>query len=283
MKKLINNILVPVDFGKPSMLALDKAVHMANHFRCGLHVLHVENSAIIPLTKDGNFFTAGKQPDKKDNQEKLAQLEDKYFKKVDAGLPCKAVMEKGNTEQVIVEYSIRNHIDFIVVGKSNRVLLGNLFQSLSINRLARKTNSAIVTVKSKPAFENIRNIVLPVGTHLPLRKIMFASYLAEKFNARIHLIALTKRFPVTRVEDTLYLYKTYQLLKEKTALSVECHTIPGANIADSTLEYAQQINADLIVVNPGKELLLSGFINRMFARFITNESRIPVMTIAPSQ
>ncbi|HVK48305.1 MAG TPA: universal stress protein, partial [Pseudobacter sp.] len=68
-----------------------------------------------------------------------------------------------------------------------------------------------------------------------------------------------------------------------TNLNIECHTIHGGNIADTTLQYATDINADLIVVNPGKEMLLSGFVNRLFARLLFNESRIPVMTVAPAR
>ena len=282
MKKVINNILVPVDFGKQSDVAIEKAVQLANHFHCGLHILHVENASFIPLAVEGNFFTNGKGNDKADAADKLSLLENRYAPMVNKGLPFQVCIEKGNTEQMIVEYAVRNHIDFIVIGKSNKTKLGDFFHRLNINRIARKTNSAVLTVKPNPALDSIRNIVLPVDAHLPVRKIMFAGYLAKIFGSKIHLIALTRQFPVPRVEDTVYLYKTYQLLKTNTNLSVECHTVPGENIAETTLEYAQQINADLIVVNPGKELLLSGFLNRLFARFITSESGIPVMTIAPS-
>jgi K+-sensing histidine kinase KdpD len=156
-------------------------------------------------------------------------------------------------------------------------------RSFNINRISKKTGCPVLTVKGTARLEAIKNIVLPVDAHLPLRKVMFASYLARHFNARIHLIALSEPGDEDNVENKVYLYKTYQLLRENTNLTVECHTVHGGNIADTTLEYARQINADLIVVNPGKEMLLSGFVNRLFARLLFNESRIPVMTVAPAR
>jgi hypothetical protein len=110
---------------------------------------------------------------------------------------------------------------------------------------------------------------------------MFASYLAKQFNSRIHLIAISNKHKKAEPDDTIYLYKAYQLLRDNTNLRIECHTVAGENLADSTLEYAQKVDADLIVVNPGKESLLPGFLNRFFTRFFFNEPGIPVMTISP--
>jgi nucleotide-binding universal stress UspA family protein len=179
------------------------------------------------------------------------------------------------------EYAIKNYIDVITVGRSGH-LPGSFFGSLSVNRLARRTQSAVLTLNDGLSLENVQNIVLPVSAHLPMRKIMLASYIARKYKAKIHLVGLSKRYPLTSVNDALYLYKTFQLLRENTNLEVEYHILHGDNIADKTLEYARGIDADLIVVNPGKELLLSGFINKLFTRFIFNESAIPVMTINPA-
>jgi len=272
MQKIINNILAPVTAGKQGELVADNALRMANHFQCGLHLLLAEGTRLHSL-----LGSLGKPVG--NSNRRLAALEEKYAPLLHQGLSLRVSACKGDIEQQVAEYAIRHFIDVIVVGKAGNSLPGSLFGSLSINRLARKTKAAVLTVDNWPALEKVQNIVLPVGEHLPIRKMMIASYFARKFNARIHLIGLSKKYPFTSVEDAMYVYKTFQLLRDNTNLEVEYHIIRGENIADKTLEYAQDIKADLIVVNPGKELLLSGFINKMFARFIFNESPIPVMTI----
>jgi K+-sensing histidine kinase KdpD len=273
MQKLINNILAPISAGRQSTIVAERAVRMANQFHCGLHLLYTENTALVP------FFTSSQEDRIGNTRKKLSALEERFGPLLEPGLPLRISYSKGDIEQKVGEYAIRNFIDVILVGRSGHGLPGSLFGSLSINRLARRTNSAVLTVNDGPALENVQNIVLPVAAHLPMREIMLASYVARQSNAKIHLIGLTKRHQLSAVNDAQYLYKTFQLLRDNTNLDVEYHMLNGENIADKTLEYARSINADLIVVNPGKELLLSGFINTIFARFIFNESPIPVMTI----
>jgi K+-sensing histidine kinase KdpD len=277
MQKLINNILAPINAGRQSTIVAERAVRMANHFHCGLHLLYTETTGLVPI------FGASQEDRTGNTRKKLSALEERFGPLLEPGLALRISYSKGDFEQNVGEYAIRNFIDVIMIGRSGHGLPGSLFGSLSINRLARRTNSAILTVNDGPALENVQNIVLPVVAHLPMRKIMLASYVARKSNAKIHLIGLTRRRHLTSVHDAQYLYKTFQLLRDNTNLDVEYHILHGENIADKTLEYARGINADLIVVNPGKELLLSGFINKVFARFIFNESPIPVMTINPAE
>jgi K+-sensing histidine kinase KdpD len=109
---------------------------------------------------------------------------------------------------------------------------------------------------------------------------MFASYLARKYDSTIHLLSITADVLDPDTSKNQYLQKAYQLLRDNTNLSIECHTMRGHNIADSTLRFAEKIKADLIVVNPGEESMLSGFFSKLFRGFLFNESRIPVMTIS---
>jgi K+-sensing histidine kinase KdpD len=272
VQKLINNTLVPIDFDSNWEPVLEQAIHMANHFQSDLHVLLIKSAILASSARKAN--------EKKRNEEITSFLTEKYAHQLDAGLSFRVSSNHGLAEQAMEEYAICHQVELIVIGRTHKTLLGGLFYSISINKLARKTKAAILTVRDTITWEHIKNIVLPVNGYLPVRKIIFATYLARMFNSRIHLIGLTKRHAAVPPEDSLYLHKTHQLLKQNTNLSIECHTMAGENIADTTLEYARQVKADLIIVNPGKELVLSGFLNRLFTRYITNESGIPVLTIA---
>ena len=103
--------------------------------------------------------------------------------------------------------------------------------------------------------------------------------MAKDSNAAIHLISLTGQHALTDLKNHAYLEKAYQLLRENTSLPIKCKTVEGENIADTTLEYARKVEADLILVN-GSESVLSGSLNRLFAKFLFNHSSIPVITVA---
>ena len=281
MNKLFNNILVPVEFSKQTSQVVSKAVMIANQFKCDLHLVFVENGGMADADKHlVEVLTEGELTD---YDVKMQELKAGFLPLLEDGLQLLTVMHKGSREQYIISYALQHAIDLIMVEKPRSILPMRFSRSFNINRISKKTGCPVLTVKGTAELEAIRNIVLPVDAHLPLRKVMFASYLAKHFNARIHLIALSEPGDEDDVEKKAYLYKTFQLLRENTNLNIECHTIHGGNIADTTLQYATEINADLIVVNPGKEMLLSGFVNRLFARLLFNESRIPVMTVAPAR
>ncbi|HVK46639.1 MAG TPA: universal stress protein, partial [Pseudobacter sp.] len=259
MNKLFNNILVPVEFSKQTSQVVSKAVMIANQFKCDLHLVFVENGGMADADKHlVEVLTEGELTD---YDVKMQELKAEFLPLLEDGLQLLTVMHKGSREQYIISYALQHAIDLIMVEKPRSILPMRFSRSFNINRISKKTGCPVLTVKGTAELEAIRNIVLPVDAHLPLRKVMFASYLAKHFNARIHLIALSEPGDEDDVEKKAYLYKTFQLLRENTNLNIECHTIHGGNIADTTLQYATDINADLIVVNPGKEMLLSGFVN----------------------
>lgn len=280
MNKLFNNILVPVGFSKDAEGAIDKAIEIANQFHCNLHLLHIEEPGLFSRTHR-KIYNWAKEDRFENSETRLYNLQNKYTYKLNPGLLIQASLRIGDTEKNIAEYTIKHEIDLVVIGKLSFYSRLNFMRTLNINRLSRKIDCPVITVKTKPSSEKWSNIVLPVNAILPIRKIMFASYLAKKFNSRIHLIAISNKHKKAETDDTIYLYKAYQLLRDNTNLRIECHTVTGENLADSTLEYAQKVDADLIVVNPGKESLLPGFLNRFFTGFFFNEPGIPVMTVSP--
>lgn len=183
-------------------------------------------------------------------------------------------LQSTKTERAIAEYAALHHVDLILAQKSPQ-LVPFFPAALDINRLAARTNCPVLSLWDL-SFNGIQNIVLPIAGYLPVRRIMLATYLARTFNAVIHLISLTGNDAAANSRSQAYLQKTYQLLKENTTLAVKCNTVEGRSIADTTLEYAKKIKADLILANPGAESLLSG---RMFPKFLFSQTSIPVMTV----
>ncbi|HEY0677399.1 MAG TPA: universal stress protein [Chitinophagaceae bacterium] len=269
MHKLFNNILVPVDNLQYSVKAVEKAVQFSKQFSCDVHLLHAIGD---PIWK----FSLSRKISEKKFQ--LHELRDQLASLLPAGCLLHASVANGSPEKSIEEYVAINRIDLVIALKQGG-MLGSLNARMNINRLAGRIGCPVLSLQSRPSFEDIRNIVLPVGDNLPLRKMMLAIYLAKQSNAAIHLITLSKN-NASSSKSQVYLEKTYQLLRENTGYAIKCSTVVGENIADTTLEYARNVEADLILVNPGSESLLSGPMNRLFSKFLFNSSSIPVLTVA---
>src|SRR5690242_13418963 len=135
MQKLFSNILAPIDPNKQSELAVSKAIFLCNKFKCNLHIICIgEPVGAVPFLKQ------------------------RYGEKLSSGLSLFITTHKGNAEQIIVEYAILHYIDLVVMGSFQKPILGNLFGTLSINRLSWKVNQPVLTLKLKEEANEINDI-----------------------------------------------------------------------------------------------------------------------------
>lgn len=270
--------MVAIDYSDKSLIAIERAIDIANHFKCHVHLVYAEPQGLVSWEhRPGN---GGADPGPDGSQSRLYELQNKYTYQLEPGLSMFASIRKGNKNKSVIEYAVRNQIDLVVIGNTGTVINQIFTRSFNVQEITRRLECPVLSVRHSKAEDKLHNIVLPICSALPIRKIMFASYLARKYNSKIHLLAMTNELSDANPDHNQYLHKAYQLLRDNTTLSIECHTMRGHNIADTTLRFAEKINADLIVVNPGEESMLSGFLNKLLKGTLFNESRIPVMTIS---
>lgn len=271
MEKLFNRILVPIALNNDSHATVTQAVEIARRLNCDLHLVHANSTSLFDFLKVTTIRK--RNAVKKVN---LSSIIENNATKLEKGKHIYSRIIKGSTSDVIPEYALAHGIDLIIMGNDVNNSAFPLFKKIDISRLSRKTNCPVLTVNNSPSAKDPRIIVIPVSETFSIRKIMIATYLAKAFDASIHLVSLSALFD----RKTSYLFKTFNLLKESTNLSVQCKPVQGNNIADSTLEYAKTINADLIVINPGQESQHSGILNRFFSNYIGAGSKIRVVTVA---
>jgi len=279
MQKLFNNILVPLRINRNTEATIAKAVQFANRMQTDLHLL-----CVLPYAS-GKIFRNRKGAESVEGkvyslaQKKMEQLRFDFSKKLNDGLKLFLHIEFGEAEEVIAAYAGNEQIDLVYVAESRkRFSFGD--NAPNASRLARRINCPVLTLKSHPALQGLKIIVMPVGPSLPVNKIRVAAYLAKKFNASIHLI--TRERNGLLYEELAYMQKVLQLLRDNTDLCVTCKTMMGESLGDMAIQYANTVHAGLIVVGPGAENSLPGVMNRLFSRFVFNESPVPVITVGDS-
>lgn len=279
MEKLIKQLLVVVDFSDKSRMVLDSIIPLANEMKCDIHLLYVIQPSVLPFSINSHQFIAVKSDQTAWATSRMMAMQGELIPLMGKGRFLYSHVVEGGIERSIRNFTLRHDIDLTIITHRRRYAWSKWLSRINIYRLARKIQSPVLNIPETAQISHIRNIVLPVTNVLPLRKIMFASYLAQYHDARIHLVALKPSAGEHLEDENSYLYKSYQLLRDNTNLSIECHPVTGENIADTTLQYAEKVNADLIVVQPGKEVELPGILNNIFSRFLFSASRIPVMAV----
>ncbi|HVA98800.1 MAG TPA: universal stress protein, partial [Bacteroidia bacterium] len=79
------------------------------------------------------------------------------------------------------------------------------------------------------------------------------------------------RVKIAQVEDFL----------KKHDISFDSETVKGNNPAETTINYAKKINADLIMIMTDQEETLTGSLLGTYAQQIVNHSKTPVFSVRP--
>ena len=271
-----------MDSGKNATLALDKAIQIANRFSCDIHLVYIHSARnfnvfqnIIKNREHHNLKTER-------NSVKLKELEERCRRKLLDGLITTSSLESGNWQMNMKQTIITEHIDLVIVSK-RRKRIGNSFKNqIDLNRLSQQTQCSILIVTRKFNLSHMQNIVVPVNEFLPVRKLTIATYICRELNGSIHLMGNSSSTSKEK-SGKRHLIKAYQLLSDYGHVKIHC-SLPGSYENEgSTLSYARNVKADLIVVNSGRESLLFGWWNRLMGNYLYWESEIPVLTVSPQQ
>lgn len=266
-------MLVPVDLADDEGI-LQQALHMAGRLQCQVHLLYHVPSANCAGVAD----------------RLKASIRERHPFLADPSISLEVNTEPVFPEKQIVDYSIRHSVDLILLVRKKKPGHPLFYHSAGadIDRLADRTHCPVLSMLEQPFYTSLKNIVLPVGDHLPMRQLLFATYLGKTVNSTIHLVAPGSSDPGFAVEARGNLHKCYRLLRENTNLSIECMASPGENLERAAWDYARKIKADLILTSPGAASVLSGFwrklrsklLRRFGSRPLSDTLQIPVMTIS---
>lgn len=282
MYKLFNNILIPINLSQTSEKTIEKGIELANTYNCNIHLLHLATSSRMRSsnTKKSWSFLSMLKNDNKKIEYKLNNLTRKYQEMLQKGLKIFVRVEKGNRNDVAIDYIMQNKIDLVLEGMQT----GSIHRSkmtLDINRIAGKTNAAVITIPEDRRIVHLYSIVIPVTDFIPLRKLMYGIYLARHYKTTIHLLGVTHEQDAEyskRVQK--YLQRSYQLIRDNCSVPIEMTVREGSNVAEVVKEYTISNNADLVIVNPGGQSRMKSHVFGWFTGLIQKNINPPVLTIS---
>lgn len=146
----IKKIVVPVDFSKHSLKALDYAVEFAKTFKAELHLLFVIEPVAYATPTD---FYAGMASQlssliteqRRSAASQLAQLQAKLKKK---GVNAKTILRSGIAYQEIVDGAKKLKADLIIHATHGRTGLSHLVMGSVAERVVRSAPCPVLTLRS---------------------------------------------------------------------------------------------------------------------------------------
>ena len=268
MSNKLYNILVPVDFTNKNKWAIAKAIELSNCFNCNIHLVYVTGKHRSLFSKDANIETLLK---------KLEVIKGLYKNQLCGEGKLEISVLNGSMKMQLVKYIELYEMDLVITGLSKFNFIQRIISSVSISRLAKKTNVPVLAIRSGGLVCHFKKIVLPVSGEVPLRQIRLAALLGRAFKSTVYFVSLRKHADA-RTQGILE--TALEMVQSISTIPVQCFLLEGQNLAKSTLEFSKKINADLIMVNPIKDFCLPGLWNNLTNKLLSYGSKIPVVTIA---
>jgi len=197
------------------------------------------------------------------------------------------LVAKGKVYNQINEVAEMISADLIIMGTDGSTGKAKKIMGSNAERVVRLAHCPVVTIKGKDHREGCENIILPLDLEKQTKeKVTYALEYARYWDATIRLVSVVLR-DNQEVREKL-IKNINQVKKFITDAGVKCtaELVEGEKkqtLGDFVFKYEKRFDADLIMIMTKKEeLTLSNNIS-VTARYIINNSEIPVMSIRPKE
>jgi nucleotide-binding universal stress UspA family protein len=279
----MKTILVPYDFSKEAGYALDFAKEMAERTQNHLKLFHVIElptpQSFNSFGEAGAFSNEGSQIfmieliDKRKKQ--MAEFEAKYK---DQGFSFETKMVFGNPFAGIAKEILDAKADIVIMGSKGSSGIEEVLIGSNTEKVVRNSTCPVLTIKSEVSPKDIHKVVFASDFNdVPGDVVARLKAAVNTINAELHLVKI----------NTPSIFENTRTSKEKMKAFVEDFEVEAASMEvynsaseeDGILEYAEDMNADMIAMathgRTGFLHLLSGSI----AEDVVNAAKRPVWTM----
>ncbi|HSH67173.1 MAG TPA: universal stress protein [Bacteroidia bacterium] len=262
MSKSTNSILVPIDATEQTTIALNQSYNLARHTESKIVLLSVEEDAISSLSV----------------QRKLAELAKEAAAK--SGQPVETMIRKGNVYEEI--HKVADVLNPLVLMGLTTKLSFNHALSKNAFKMVRESKSPVMTIRGTQIKNEYKTILMPLDlTKESREKVDKGIELARRFNSTVRVISvLTQTNEEAEHKLIAYSNQVWKYLRSHNIRST-VKLVRGTQPAQMILEYANQIEADIILLTSKTALNVKEFFTGTVAEQIINESEIPVLTYHP--
>lgn len=256
-------ILIPIDFTEQSIYSIKESYNLARYTHSKILLLHV-------YEKQGQEMF--------DEITKLAKKTQE-----ESGVETDFMNIKGNIYKETVRLAEELKAKMIVVGLESHMKPSDVFGE-SASKLVRESPCPVITIRGREHRDGCENILLPLDLSRESReKVDMAIQFAKYFGSAIRILGVFS-LKDEKYENQLHAYshQVKQYIKSK-GIACTNKSIASDDIAETVVEYANKIEADLIMIMNKPDLNVKEFFTGTVAQKIIDISNIPVLSIRPQR
>lgn len=288
----LKNILVPVDFSKPSQSALEYGLAIAGSFRAQVAVAHVVPS----MAAFGDSLPGGTADlDRLALDSARRTLQDFVTPLCRERTDVRTILKTGDIRNELLGIIDAEKMDLVVMGSHGRRNIERFILGSTTEHILRNVPVPILTVSHAPAPAAIRSIVyaadLSRSTEIGLR---YTAALARALGARLKLVHAIDPLETGQwgIEFAGALPFDLGLIQEKAmdrlrsvmiaehVTNIPCEAAVVTGISHSAIvTFAEESKADLLVLNLQSKGVLERVMLGATAERVVRTSHIPVLSI----
>jgi nucleotide-binding universal stress UspA family protein len=269
------NFIVPVDFSVDSLKGLDWAVLFSQKKSVNIQLVYV-------LSNSTNFQPSVVEQEHKYAQVQFEKLVKEYQPKLGNESKLRYIIKKGKVYREVVNQV--NSYKNAVVSASTHGASGfeELFIGSNALKIIAATEQPVFTLR-KPIPGKITKIVVPIKLHRATRqKATTAADIAELFGAELHVVAISttqSKRDTIRLEG--YARQVTNYFKARELKSIQ-KTLVGESLPNLTINYAEAINAELIIIMSSAVDKWNVFLGS-YAQQMVSKANVPLLNITPQE
>jgi hypothetical protein len=146
-----------------------------------------------------------------------------------------------------------------------------------------KSKIPFIVVQDPPAdLERYHNIVFPIDYRGENKeKMRMAIFMGKYFDSKIHMLVTVSTDPNLIKKTNVNLNFAVKFLLQNN-IEYQIYEVPRGNFAQQTIDFAQKINADLLLIMTTKNITVADYVMGATEQYmIANSSKIPVCCVNP--
>lgn len=280
MKTSDNHILVPIDFSEQSLLTLKQSYNLARFHQSDLTLLNVIDEDF--LRKLTHLFKGDAENENRMREEttaRMQQLADETM--AESGLKVNIQVTSGKIYDEIVRVASEINAVMIVMGTNGGTdSIKKKFIGSNAIRVINEAHCPVVSIRGKHHRDGCKRIVMPLDLSLESRdKVNKAIEIAKYFNSEINIISLydsSDEFLIGKLK--LQMQNVQQFILDE-GIQVTSELVLSKDVSDTVLDYANRMDADLIIIISQADLEIKEWFLGTEAHDIINNSEIPVLSV----
>jgi nucleotide-binding universal stress UspA family protein len=257
-----SSILIPIDFSKQSLIAIEQSYSIAKSTKSKIIIMHVSP---------------------KSNTERQTELDELVATTMkNSGQPTESLNLKGDIYELIDAKATELDCALIVIGLDTQVRFRSFMGVTNVGKFIKQAPCPIITIRSEDNRNNCRNILIHIDLSAESReKVGTAVQFAKYYNATIKIISVFSPNDEKYENELLpYLNQVKKFIKDR-GVSCTNKSIASNNVAEAIVNYANNNDCDIIIQMNKKDLSIGEMFVGDLSLKVVETSNIPVLSVKP--